>query len=142
MDQRTLFKIKGYEAAMHDNGLAPLCLKTNSASSFTLGAKFLKDALQQQPDTDGIFCTNDDLAIGALYACQKAGIKVPQDIGIAGFHGHDISRAMVPLLATVITPREEMGRLAAEHLLSRLQGNPVSQRIIDLPFQIEAGESI
>lgn len=142
MDQRTLFKIKGYEAAMYDNGLAPLCLKTNSASSFTLGAKFLKDALQQQPDTDGIFCTNDDLAIGALYACQKAGIKVPEDIGIAGFHGHDISRAMVPLLATVITPREEMGRLAAEHLLSRLQGNPVSQRIIDLPFQIEAGESI
>jgi len=82
------------------------------------------------------------LAIGALYACQKAGIKVPQDIGIAGFHGHDISRAMVPLLATVVTPREEMGRLAAEHLLSRLQGNPVSQRVINLPFQLEAGESI
>lgn len=142
MDQRTLFKIKGYETAMLDNGLTPLCLKTNSASSFTLGATFLKDALQQQPDTDGIFCTNDDLAIGALYACQKAGIKVPQDIGIAGFHGHDISRAMVPLLTTVITPREEMGRLAAEHLLSRLQGNPVSQRIIDLPFKIEAGESV
>ncbi|TYL49359.1 gluconate operon transcriptional repressor GntR [Marinomonas sp. IMCC 4694] len=142
MDHRTLLKIQGYETAMRDHGLTPLCLKTNSASSFTLGATFLKQALAQQPDTDGIFCTNDDLAIGALYACQKAGLSIPHDMSIAGFHGHDISRAMVPLLATVNTPRETMGRLAAEHLLSRLQGNPVSQRIIDLPFEIEVGESI
>jgi LacI family gluconate utilization system Gnt-I transcriptional repressor len=70
------------------------------------------------------------------------GTKIPEELGIAGFHGHNIARVMVPLLATVITPREEMGRLAAEHLLSRLQGNPVSQKIIDLPFQIEMGESI
>ncbi|MEL0614060.1 gluconate operon transcriptional repressor GntR [Marinomonas arenicola] len=142
MDERTLLKIKGYEKAMQDHGFTPLCVKTTSASSFTLGATFLEEVLKQQPDTDGIFCTNDDLAIGALYACQKAGIKVPEEIGIAGFHGHDISRAMVPLLATVITPREEIGRLAAEHLLSRLQGNPIQQRIIDLPFKIEAGESL
>lgn len=142
MDQRTLLKIQGYETAMHDHGLTPLCLKTQSASSFTLGATFLHEALAQQADTDGIFCTNDDLAIGALYACQRAGIKIPQDISIAGFHGHDISRVMVPLLATVVTPREEMGRLAAEHLLSRLEGHPISQTIIDLPFRIEAGESI
>ena len=142
MDQRTLFKIRGYETAMQDHGLIPLSLKTNSASSFTMGAEFLHEALQQQPDTDGIFCTNDDLAIGALYACQKAGVRIPDDIAIAGFHGHDISRAMVPLLATVVTPREEMGKLAAEHLLKRLQGQPITQKIIELPFQIDLGESI
>lgn len=142
MDQRTLLKIRGYETAMTDHGLTPLCLKTHNASSFTMGANFLKEALAQQPDTDGIFCTNDDLAIGALYACQKSGIRIPEDIAIAGFHGHDISRAMVPLLATVITPREDMGRLAAEHLLSRLQGNPITQAVIELPFKIDIGESI
>ncbi|MBJ7555798.1 gluconate operon transcriptional repressor GntR [Marinomonas spartinae] len=142
MDMRTLLKIRGYERAMEDHGLTPLCLKNNEASSFTLGGQFLHQALEQQPDTDGIFCTNDDLAIGALYACQKAGISIPQQIGIAGFHGHNISRAMVPLLATVITPREEIGRLAAEQLLSRLKGEPVSQRVIELPFQLEVGESL
>lgn len=142
MDKRTLLKIRGYERAMQDNGLTPLCLKTNDASSFTLGGQFLQQALEQQPDTDGIFCTNDDLAIGALYACQKAGINIPQDISIAGFHGHNISRAMVPLLATVITPREEIGRIAAEQLLLRLKGEPVLQRVIELPFQLEIGESL
>lgn len=142
MDERTLLKVRGYETAMTDHGLKPLCMQTTSASSFTMGASFLKEALKQQPDTDGIFCTNDDLAIGALFACQKAGIKIPEQIGIAGFHGHDISRAMVPLLATVVTPREEMGKLAAEQLLSRLQGHPISQKVIDLPIQIEAGETL
>lgn len=142
MDKRTLLKIRGYERAMQDNGLTPLCLKTNDASSFTLGSQFLQQALEQQPDTDGIFCTNDDLAIGALYACQKASINIPQDISIAGFHGHNISRAMVPLLATVITPREDIGRIAAEQLLLRLKGEPVLQRVIELPFQLEVGESL
>lgn len=142
MDQRTLLRRQGYNAAMRDNGLTEMCISTDSASSFSLGEQLMKEVLEKQPDTDGIFCTNDDLAIGALFACQKAGIKVPEEMGIAGFHGHDIARVMVPLLATVITPREEIGRLAAEHLLSRLKGNPVTEKVINLPFKIEPGESI
>lgn len=142
MDERTLQKIAGYQAAMAQNGLTPVIKQTRSASSFTLGAQFLEEVLREHPEIDGIFCTNDDLAIGALYACQKKGILVPQQIGIAGFHGHDIAKAMVPLLATVVTPREEMGRLAAQRLLERLQGLSHPQRIVSLTYQIECGESL
>lgn len=142
MDQRTLQKIQGYENAMNKHGLTPIIKQTRSASSFTLGAQFLEEVLQEHPNTNGIFCTNDDLAIGALYACQKKGIEVPEAMGIAGFHGHDIARAMVPLLATVITPREEMGKIAAQELLQALAGkhnpNPVSK----LSYRIELGETI
>ncbi len=102
----------------------------------------LRQALERRPDLDGVFCTNDDLAIGALFECQRQGIAVPDQIGIAGFHGHDIANAIVPRLATVVTPREEMGRIAAEHLLARLQGGTVSQSVIELPFRLEAGESL
>ncbi|SEQ90006.1 transcriptional regulator, LacI family [Amphritea atlantica] len=142
MDARTRLKIKGYEQAMHKHHLEPFSLQTEEASSFTRGALLLRQALQQRPSLDGIFCTNDDLAIGAFYECQRQGIPVPEQIGIAGFHGHDISGAMVPRLATVVTPREEMGRLAAENLLARLQGSPIARQIIDLPFRLEAGESL
>ena len=142
MDQRTLQKIDGYKQAMNQHGLKCVVKETRSASSFTLGAQFLDEVLAEHPDIDGIFCTNDDLAIGALYACQKKGLKVPEKIGIAGFHGHDIARAMVPLLATVITPREEMGRLAATALLDHLQGKSSLQKVVELSYQIECGESI
>lgn len=142
MDERTLQKIAGYQEAMRENGLEAVVKRTQSASSFTLGAQFLEEVLQEHPLTDGIFCTNDDLAIGALYACQKKGIAVPQQIGIAGFHGHDIARAMVPLLATVVTPREQMGQLAAQKILQLLQGQDCQEDVIDLAYRIEPGESI
>ncbi|WP_417505858.1 gluconate operon transcriptional repressor GntR [Marinomonas gallaica] len=142
MDERTLQKIAGYKQAMAANNLTAAIKETRSASSFTLGAKFLEEVLSEYPDIDGIFCTNDDLAIGALYACQKKGLRVPEDIGIAGFHGHDIARAMVPLLATVITPREEMGRLAAQQLLKNIHGEARHASVIELAYEIECGESI
>ena len=142
MDERTQLKIQGYKDAMKKHNLEPLCLQTDEASSFTLGAKFLKEALKQQPDTDGIFCTNDDLAIGALFESQKHKLKVPEQISIVGFHGHDISKAIVPRLATVVTPREDMGRIAAEELLDRLQGIEIKEKVIQLPFKLEVGESL
>ena len=91
---------------------------------------------------DGIICTNDDLAVGAIFECQRQGIAIPEEIGIAGFHGHDIGQAMVPKLASVITPREAMGRVAAEQLLARINGAELTEPVIDLGFELSAGQSI
>ncbi|OEF27283.1 gluconate operon transcriptional repressor GntR [Vibrio rumoiensis] len=142
LDARTKLKLAGYEDAMKEHGLAPISLQTSSASSFTLGADLLHKMLEEYPDANGIFCTNDDLAVGAIYECQRLGIKVPEQIGIAGFHGHDLSNIMVPRLATVITPREQIGSISAEQILQRLAGKPISQPTIDLGFQVELRESI
>lgn len=142
MDERTQQKIRGYETAMKAAGLQPSCMQTGSASSFTMGARMLNQALEHNPDTDGVFCTNDDLAIGALYECQRQGIAVPERMGIVGFHGHDIAKVMLPRLATVVTPREEIGRLAAQHLVARLRGAELTQRVIELSYRLEDGESL
>jgi LacI family gluconate utilization system Gnt-I transcriptional repressor len=45
-------------------------------------------------------------------------------------------------LATVVTPREEIGRIAAEQLIQRLKGATDWPETIDLGYQIEVGESI
>ncbi len=63
------------------------------------------------------FCTNDDLAIGAFYECVKTWYSSTEQMAIAGFHGHDITVAMTPRLATVVTPREQIGKVAAEQKL-------------------------
>ncbi|MDP0328149.1 gluconate operon transcriptional repressor GntR [Glaesserella parasuis] len=142
MDKRTKLKMQGYEQAMRKYQLEPHSLITNEPSSFTLGAKQLQQALAQYPDIDGIFCTNDDLAIGALFECQRLGIKVPKEMAIAGFHGHDVGQSLTPQLATVITPRLEIGKVAAQELLNRLKGEPQQSSIINLGYQIHLGESI
>ena len=142
MDKRTQLKMQGYEQAMKKYGLEHYSLITEAASSFTLGGKQLRKILEERPETNGIFCTNDDLAIGALFECQRLGIAVPQQIAIAGFHGHDVGFSVTPQLATVMTPRLEIGKLAAQELLARLNKEPLKEKIIDLGFKIHLGESI
>lgn len=142
LDERTLIKHKGYQQAMHDAGLTPRSIMIAGASSYSTGAELLRQARREYPQMDSIFCTNDDLAVGAAFECQRLGLRIPQDVGIAGFHGHDIGRSMQPQLASVLTPREEMGRLGAERLLARLRGETVSPRVLDLGFVLSPGGSI
>jgi len=141
-DERSLIKQYGYEKAMKEAGLEPRSIATEEPSSYSLGAYLFQRALHRYPDTDGIFSTNDDLAIGAIFECQRIGIVVPDDISIAGFHGHDVGQAMNPRLASVLTPREKMGEIAAKNLLTRLNGGKVTDKCIDLSFTLLDGGSI
>lgn len=142
MDKRTKLKMQGYELAMLKHHLVPHSVMTEESSCFSLGAQQLHQALELYPDIDGIFCTNDDLAIGAIFECQRLGIPVPEQIAIAGFHGHNVGQAMNPQLATVITPRFEIGELAAKELIQRIQGQEKTNDLIDLNYRIYAGQSI
>lgn len=141
LDERTRMKQEGYAQAMEEAGLVPVSTLTERASSYSVGAELLQQTLREHPNTNGIFCTNDDLAIGAFFECQRRGLRVPEDIAIAGFHGLDPGQAMEPQLASVVTPRHAMGRVAAELLLTRLKGDSVTAPCIDLGFTLLPGAS-
>ncbi|MDU6411463.1 MAG: gluconate operon transcriptional repressor GntR [Yersiniaceae bacterium] len=141
-DERTLIKYQGYEQAMRESGLQPASVMTTRSSSYSAGGELLRQAQQQYPKIDSIFCTNDDLAVGAVFECQRQGLRIPQDMAVAGFHGHDIGQSMEPRLASVLTPREKMGQIGAERLLARLRGENVTPRMIDVGFTLSPGGSI
>ena len=142
LDARTLQRQEGYSRAMEEQGLTPVTLRSEQRSSFSVGATLMARILEENPDVDGIFCTNDDVAIGAFFECQRRGIPVPERIAIAGFHGHDVGRVMVPPLASVITPREAVGQRAAQELLARLGGAGITEPRIDLGYRIERGGTL
>ncbi|WP_147200163.1 gluconate operon transcriptional repressor GntR [Pantoea sp. MBD-2R] len=142
LDERTLLKHQGYEQAMREANLQPRSIMMEEASSFSMGGTLLQLALERYPDTDSLFCTNDDLAIGAMFECQRRGLRVPDDIAIAGFHGHDITQVVTPALATVLTPREKMGQVSATLLLARIRGEQTGSQQIDVGFTISEGGSI
>ncbi|PJG60459.1 substrate-binding domain-containing protein [Aeromonas cavernicola] len=142
LDVRTQLRMEGYYQAMAEAGLTGQHLLTEHSSTFTLGAELLEQALARDPQLDGLFCTNDDLAVGALLRCQAKGIAVPQQIAIAGSNALDIGRAMSPTLASIVTPRKEIGREAATMLLARLNGQPQTEQRKDLGFSLYQGESL
>ncbi len=90
LDERTIIKQKGYEQAMLDAGMTPYSVMVEQSSSYSSGIELMRRARREYPQLDGIFCTNDDLAVGAAFECQRTGLKIPDDMAIAGFHGHDI----------------------------------------------------
>lgn len=142
LDERTLQKEQGYAQAMREAGLQPNSVMMEDASSFSAGAMLLREAQKRYPQTDSLFCTNDDLAVGAMFECQRQGLRVPEQMAIAGFHGHDITQVTTPPLATVQTPRDRMGREAAAMLLARIRGESVSTTPLDVGFTLSIGGSI
>ncbi|WP_206194024.1 substrate-binding domain-containing protein [Serratia microhaemolytica] len=142
LDRRTQLRMEGYYQAMQDNGLSGRHLLTEQSSTFTLGGELLEAALARYPELDGIFCTNDDLAVGALLRCQARSIAVPQQIAIAGSNALDIGQALTPKLATIVTPRETIGRMAASMLLARLSGQAVAEWHKDVGFSLDFGQSL
>ncbi|KAA3623923.1 MAG: hypothetical protein DWQ08_10945 [Proteobacteria bacterium] len=70
-------------------------------------------------------CGNDILALGVLFECINRGIKVPEDVSITGFDGLEITGHVSPALTTVYIPSAEMGTLAADYLIARLEHRTV-----------------
>lgn len=140
-DARDTKRFQGYCRAMEKQDLTPRQITPHRVSSVTVGSDMLAMARQLYPDLDGILCTNDDLAVGVLQECLRLGLRVPQDIALSGFHGLDIGKATTPGIASVITPRFDIGKVATEILLKRIKGVPCIERV-DLHYRISLGGTI
>ena len=143
LDERTLRRADGYRLAMQEAGLADpaLELMVPDPSTVALGAALVQRMRASVPDCDAVFCCNDDLAHGAVYGCQRQGIRIPQDLAVCGFNDLPASAWMVPSLSTIATPRYEIGFEAARLLLQVIKGEEPERRRIDLGFTLRARES-
>lgn len=65
---------------------------------------------------------NDQMAVGALQALERRGVRVPEDVAVTGFDGIPLSRLVRPSLTTVRQPMVRLGEQAAELLIGRLRG--------------------
>ncbi|MEW9532725.1 LacI family DNA-binding transcriptional regulator [Microbispora sp. NPDC049125] len=76
--------------------------------------------------TTGIICGSDPLALGAIRAARRAGLRVPQDISVVGYDDSALMTCVDPPLTTVRQPIEAMGRAAVELLVSQIEGAAVA----------------
>lgn len=111
---------KGYRAAMAKS--APGVRFHVIAGDFTeeSGYRAGQELLAENPRPTAVFAANDMMAVGCLYAFTEAGVRVPEDIALAGFDDIPIARYMTPPLTTVRVRIADLGRSALERLASRL----------------------
>jgi len=105
------------------------------------GSEAFRSVVGTEPYPTLVICGNDVLAVGAIQAAHEAGMRVPDDISIVGFDDIELSTIITPALTTVHVPHRDMGRIAAETLLSlvRDSSDPIQ---IELNTRIVERESL
>ena len=142
-DARSRQRLEGYLQACAEFHATPMLASTEDPCTVPLGGSLLTELLTRWPKVTAIFCGNDNLALGALFECQRRGIRVPQDLSIMGFNDLEVSACAYPSISTIAVPRYEMAKRAAEIILeiTRGTGNRPKQRRIDLGFRLIARDS-
>ncbi len=141
-DYRAALRYRGLDRALAGAGLRQRPPFTHDErSSPRLGGETLMAALEADPSLDALFFANDDLAVGAILRAHKEGIAVPGRVAIAGFNGFGIGALTTPTLTTIVSPRREIGALAARKLLARIKGAASGPARVDLGYRLRAGDS-
>ena len=116
-------RLAGYHDALEEHGLSPAAVIDGAftqESGYEAGKKIVD--LSERPDA--VFACNDYMALGAMAAFREAGVRVPDDVAVAGFDDIVNARYANPPLTTVHVPVYEIGHRAGKRLLKRIQSDP------------------
>lgn len=136
-DPRGMARFSGMRDALAAHGARePVHLKIALGSFLNAGREAVDRLLQEHPEVDAAFFSNDVLAAGAAMQCLRRGVAVPGRIALAGFANLDIASEVVPALTTVQISAHQIGLTAAQMLLQRFAGQGVEQPVCDLGYSI------
>jgi LacI family transcriptional regulator len=119
-------RVKGALRASQELGVTirPEYRQPSISSGFAnKGYREMKELLLLKRRPTAVFVVSDRAAFGALEAVKEIGLHVPDDVSIVGFDDEVWAEHANPPLTTIRYPRQEMGSLAMERLLKRLE-NP------------------
>jgi LacI family transcriptional regulator, repressor for deo operon, udp, cdd, tsx, nupC, and nupG len=81
-----------------------------------------------------LVCASDEMAIGAMYAIRQAGLRVPEDVSVAGIDGHEYAEAFG--LTTCEQDPEDQGARAARQLVAEVEGAPAADTFEPAGFSL------
>jgi DNA-binding LacI/PurR family transcriptional regulator len=133
-------RYRGYERAMEEGGMNPQRSEFNSRDSEEMGYLATKLILQQTVPPTAIFAGDDAAARGAYKAAMDRGLRIPDDLSVAGFNDTEAA-ALHPPLTSVHVFTDEVGKQLAELLLKSIARPDIPVRSITLPTQLVKRES-
>lgn len=135
-------RFEGYRRAMQDNNLPMreewmITSPLNIEAGYEAARRIL--TLPERPRA--LFLNNNFLNLGTLLAVHDLGLRCPEDIALVGFDDHPWAAVASPPLTVVRQPAEEIGRTAAEMLLTIINGGEPENPHIILPCEVIVRQS-
>jgi LacI family transcriptional regulator len=136
-------RVLGYLQALTEHGIEPEDQLMREGDLQEDGARLAMHALLSlAPPPTAVFAVNDLMAISALVAVRDAGLRVPEDIAVAGFDDIPVAQVISPSLTTIAQHPEQLGGRAAEMVFERLRGEaPCHGRSEEMPYELVVRKS-
>lgn len=135
-------RFRGYLDAMRAAGIEPddrLIMRSNFKIENTY--KVVSHFLKKHPPVTAIFATSDLMAIGTIKCLNDHGLKVPEDVEVAGFDDIPMASYYSPSITTIRQPIREMGMKATDFLIKEVNGRAIKKRNMILPHKLIIRES-
>ena len=117
----------GYLAAHTEFGISPIeDLFFNNTNTREEGEKAAHHLLDGDYEIDAIFSTGDYAALGASMVLKEAGIRIPQDLGLAGYANEPFTEFVSPPITSFDQNSQEIGRIAASQILEEIKKSDVT----------------
>jgi LacI family transcriptional regulator len=133
-------RLEGYRLALQNHGLEIrdeyiISRERGDEASDASGREAMEKLLQLNPRPDGIFCYNDPTALGAMKAILEVGLRVPEDIAVAGCGNVQYSDFLRVPLTSIDQDSESIGAHAAELALTLIESKtpPAARTIMVVP---------
>lgn len=133
----------GFHAALRAHGIEPdPALEFPGDYTMESGTAAVPAILAADPRPSAVFAANDLSAYGVLSGLRDAGLRVPEDLALAGFDDIRLAQFASPSLTTVRAPVREMGQQVIERLIARIRGEEEEARgELVLPTEVVVRES-
>lgn len=136
-DQRAKQRCDGFVATAQAANIPVQVVQHAASSSAEVGAMLLTETMRLYPETDGIACSNDHVALGGLFACERLKLSVPDDLALIGFGDLSFTSACNPSLSTIRPSGDLIGREAARLIVEHMEtDSPVNGVTIDTRFSL------
>ncbi|MCL2130588.1 MAG: LacI family transcriptional regulator [Treponema sp.] len=122
-------------------GIDHAAAEENLANYYHYGKIAADQIYEKKPEITAVACFNDEVALGLVGRLQSLGIKVPEDLSVAGIDNIMQGAYSAPSLTTVSLPAVEQGEESVKRLISRIEGKAISKKA-DFKIEIVPRESV
>lgn len=131
-------RFEGFRSALAERGL-PAPRQPDLVGDFTTagGHRVVSRLLDGGTLPRALVCANDQTAVGAMAALRQAGMRVPDDVAVAGFDGIQLGQHLRPSLTTVVQPMHAFGAEAVRLLRERIADGSLPGRDVELAVRLE-----